>query len=84
MCISFPPYFDHDAFMHHPMLVLDAPDSKELRGPFWGLRKTINNLRCTDDIVTVLLGIGLSPDELQELVNHVDSAGEAYNIGPSN
>ena len=24
-CISFPPYFDHDAFMHHPMHVLDAP-----------------------------------------------------------
>jgi len=23
-CI-FPPYFDHDAFMHHPMHVLDAP-----------------------------------------------------------
>src|SRR6218665_2458579 len=22
--ISFPPYFDHDAFMHHPMHVLDA------------------------------------------------------------
>ena len=20
------PYFDHDAFMHHPMYVLDAPD----------------------------------------------------------
>ena len=26
MCISFPPYFDHDAFMHHPMHVLEAPD----------------------------------------------------------
>ena len=26
MCISFPPYFDHDAFMHTPMHVLDAPD----------------------------------------------------------
>ena len=25
MCISFPPYFDHDAFMHHPMHVLGAP-----------------------------------------------------------
>src|SRR6218665_3119992 len=25
MCILFPPYFDHDAFMHHPMHVLDAP-----------------------------------------------------------
>jgi len=24
-CI-FPPYFDHDAFKHHPMHVLDAPD----------------------------------------------------------
>src|SRR6218665_28840 len=24
-CISFPPYFDHDAFMNHPMHVLDAP-----------------------------------------------------------
>ena len=24
-CISFLPYFDHDAFMHHPMHVLDAP-----------------------------------------------------------
>src|SRR6218665_2535674 len=23
----FPPYFDHDAFMHHPMHVLDAPAS---------------------------------------------------------
>src|SRR6218665_1857805 len=22
---NFPPYFDHDAFMHHPMHVLDAP-----------------------------------------------------------
>src|SRR6218665_1336921 len=27
-CISFPPYFDHDAFMHHPMHVLDAPARK--------------------------------------------------------
>jgi len=28
MCISFPPYFDHDAFMHHTMHVglLDASD----------------------------------------------------------
>jgi len=26
LCISFPPYFDHDAFMHRPMHVLDAPD----------------------------------------------------------
>ena len=25
-CISFPPYFDHDAFMHHPMHVLYAPE----------------------------------------------------------
>jgi len=25
MCISFPPYFDYDAFMHHPMHVLDFP-----------------------------------------------------------
>src|SRR6218665_412132 len=25
MCISFPPYFDHDAFMHHSMHVLEAP-----------------------------------------------------------
>ena len=25
LCISFPPYFDHDGFMHHPMHVLDAP-----------------------------------------------------------
>ena len=25
MCSSFPPYFDHDAFMHHTMHVLDAP-----------------------------------------------------------
>ena len=24
-CISFPPYFDHDVFMHHPMHVLNAP-----------------------------------------------------------
>ena len=23
--VYFPPYFDHDAFMHHPMHVLDAP-----------------------------------------------------------
>ena len=23
---SFPPYFDHDAFMHHTMHVLDASD----------------------------------------------------------
>jgi len=22
----YSPYFDHDAFMHHPMHVLDAPD----------------------------------------------------------
>jgi len=26
-CISFPPHFDHDAFMHHPMHVLDASDT---------------------------------------------------------
>ena len=25
MCISFSPYFDHHAFMHHPMHILDAP-----------------------------------------------------------
>ena len=25
MCASFPPYFDHDAFLHHPIYVLDAP-----------------------------------------------------------
>jgi len=25
MCISFPPCFGHDEFMHHPMHVLDAP-----------------------------------------------------------
>jgi len=24
MCISFSPYFGRDAFMHHPMHVLDA------------------------------------------------------------
>src|SRR6218665_719947 len=24
-CISLPPYFYHDAFMHHPMHLLDAP-----------------------------------------------------------
>jgi len=27
-CISFPPYFDYDAFMHHPMHVLDAPEGR--------------------------------------------------------
>src|SRR6218665_2451715 len=28
LCIfRFPPYFDHDAFMHHPMQVLDASDN---------------------------------------------------------
>src|SRR6218665_3286626 len=26
MCISSPPYFDHNAFIHHPMHVLDAPE----------------------------------------------------------
>jgi len=32
MCISFLPYFDHDAFMHHPMHVLDAPAAmKQIR-----------------------------------------------------
>src|SRR6218665_3869371 len=25
------PYFDHDAFMHHPMHVLDAPVSREFQ-----------------------------------------------------
>ena len=26
LCVfRFPPYFDHDAFIHHPMHVLDAP-----------------------------------------------------------
>ena len=28
MCFSFPPYFDHDAFMHHTMHVLDASGRK--------------------------------------------------------
>ena len=28
--VYFPPYFDHDAFMHHPMHVLDAPDHKPI------------------------------------------------------
>src|SRR6218665_861071 len=27
-CISFLPYFDHDAFMHHTMHVLDASGSR--------------------------------------------------------
>jgi len=31
MCISFPPYFNHDAFMHHPMHVLDAPGNKKAK-----------------------------------------------------
>jgi len=31
MCISFPPYFDHDAFMHHPMHVLDAPGNRRIK-----------------------------------------------------
>src|SRR6218665_220174 len=26
LCISFPPYFYHNAFLHHPMHVLDAPE----------------------------------------------------------
>jgi len=30
MCISFPPYFNHDAFMHHPMHVLDVAVSIHL------------------------------------------------------
>src|SRR6218665_3792458 len=29
LCISCPPYFDHDAFMHHPMRVLDASDNQK-------------------------------------------------------
>src|SRR6218665_2993963 len=33
MCISFPPYFDHDAFMHHTMHVLDAPVLRHLAQP---------------------------------------------------
>ena len=28
-CISFAPYFYHDAFMHHPIHVLDAPACKK-------------------------------------------------------
>jgi len=31
MFISFPLYFDHEAFMHHTMHVLDAPDYKGAR-----------------------------------------------------
>src|SRR6218665_2487719 len=28
LCVfRFPPYFDHDAFMHHPMHVLDTPEN---------------------------------------------------------
>jgi len=30
LCFSLPPYFDHDAFMHHPMHVL----FEQLRVPF--------------------------------------------------
>src|SRR6218665_147785 len=30
MCILFPPCFDHDAFMHHPMHILDAPDGNTI------------------------------------------------------
>ena len=26
LCVFRSPYFDHDAFMHHTMHVLDAPD----------------------------------------------------------
>ena len=35
----FPPYFDHDAFMHHPMHVLDAPDFGVMQVP--GNKKSI-------------------------------------------
>ena len=31
-CVFFPPYFDHDAFMHHPMHVLDAPEYNNRAG----------------------------------------------------
>ena len=30
LCISFPPYFEHDAFMHHPMHALDVPGCSSL------------------------------------------------------
>jgi len=32
MCISFPPYCDYDAFMHHTMHVLDAPANHIIPG----------------------------------------------------
>jgi len=35
VCISFPPYFDHDAFMHHPMHVLDAPCAQYYATEVW-------------------------------------------------
>ena len=31
MCFSFPPCFDHDAFMHHTMHILDVLDAPEVK-----------------------------------------------------
>src|SRR6218665_3189489 len=41
----FPPYFDHDAFMVHPMHVLDAPGLRTL------YLTILKNLICVDIII---------------------------------
>ena len=53
-CISFPPYFDHDASMHHhPMHVLDAPGStpSTVQNPLQS-RKSNQNSRYTVSCMT--------------------------------
>src|SRR6218665_2308821 len=40
VCVfRFPPYFDHDAFIHHPMHVLDAPAIRLRKNNFDGRRR---------------------------------------------
>src|SRR6218665_2940093 len=55
MYISFPSYFDHDAFMHHPMHVLDALGRTK---PFHEKRKTKQGhyLPPTNCVISQLIG----------------------------
>src|SRR6218665_235278 len=63
MCISFPPYFDHDAFMHHTMHVLDASVSRlgtgsgtrrcGPRGGAWGAHEAETSFQIISALVRV-------------------------------
>src|SRR6218665_1648604 len=46
LCVYFPPYFDHDAFMHHPMHVLDAPACDDSSPTDYSVANSLKDIPC--------------------------------------